>query len=61
MVSSVRQGDSTHLRAVSADSKLPEGARPVEVPTLEEAYLAFMASLGRAEAAIVEVAEEEGQ
>jgi ABC-type multidrug transport system ATPase subunit len=61
VVSRVREGDSIHLRAVSADGKLPDGATAVDAPTLEEAYLAFMASLGRAEAAIVESAEEEGQ
>ena len=38
------------LRGVTA-SGLPEGAAPVESPTLEEAYLAFMASRGRSEAA----------
>jgi ABC-2 type transport system ATP-binding protein len=35
------------IRAVSGGGNLPEGARPVENPTLEEAYLAFMASRGR--------------
>ncbi len=36
------------IRAVSGGDNLPEGARPVENPNLEEAYLAFMASRGRA-------------
>ncbi len=38
------------MRGVTA-SGLPEGAAAVESPTLEEAYLAFMASRGRSEAA----------
>jgi ABC-2 type transport system ATP-binding protein len=61
IVSRMHEGDSIHLRAVSADGKLPEGATPVDEPTLEEAYLAFMAALGRVEAAIVETEEEVGQ
>ena len=40
--------------AVSNDGRLPEGARVVDTPTLEEAYLGFMAARGRVEAAIVE-------
>ncbi len=35
------------IRAVAGDGRLPEGARAVDDPTLEEAYLAFMASRGR--------------
>jgi ABC-type multidrug transport system ATPase subunit len=61
VVSRVRDGDFTRMRAVSADGRLPEGAAPVEDPTLEEAYLAFMAAMGRVEAAIVESDEEERQ
>ena len=38
------------LRAVTRDA-IPEGGAPVESPTLEEAYLAFMAARGRSEAA----------
>ncbi len=38
------------LRAVTRDT-IPEGGAPVESPTLEEAYLAFMAARGRSEAA----------
>ena len=34
----------TVIRAVSQNGKLPEGAVPVDNPTLEEAYLAFMSS-----------------
>lgn len=39
------------LRGVSADSKLPAGASVVAEPTLEEAYMAFMAARGRSSAA----------
>ena len=53
-VSRTREGDETKIRAVAGDGQLPDGARVVEAPTLEEAYLAFMASRGRAEAAAVE-------
>ena len=38
------------LRGVTANG-LPDGATPVESPNLEEAYLAFMASRGRSDAA----------
>ena len=38
------------LRGVGAEG-LPEGAQPVAKPTLEEGYLAFMATRGRTEAA----------
>ena len=43
-------GTETILRGVAADG-LPEGATAVPEPTLEEAYLAFMAARGRSEAA----------
>jgi len=60
VVSRSRDGDGSRLRAVSSDGQLPEGATPVDEPTLEEAYLAFMAERGRAEAALeVEGAAEE--
>jgi ABC-2 type transport system ATP-binding protein len=35
------------IRAVSGGDSLPAGAKPIENPNLEEAYLAFMASRGR--------------
>jgi len=54
VVSRTRDEAGTRVRAVSADGRLPEGARTVEQPTLEEAYLAFMAARGRAEAALAE-------
>jgi ABC-type multidrug transport system ATPase subunit len=54
VVSRSREAEATRLRAVSTDGRLPEGATPVDDPTLEEAYLAFMAARGRAEVAIVE-------
>jgi ABC-type multidrug transport system ATPase subunit len=53
VVSRAREGNFTHVRAVSASTKLPEGATVVQNPTLEEGYLAFMAALGRADAAVV--------
>ena len=57
IVSRTREGDKTRIRGVSADGKLPEGARPVDNPTLEESYLSFMAARGRVEAALVEEAK----
>jgi ABC-type multidrug transport system ATPase subunit len=54
IVSRTREGEGTRIRAVGADGTAPADARPVEAVTLEEAYLAFMASRGRAEAALVE-------
>ena len=54
VVTRTRDAEGTRLRAVAAGSELPSGARAVEDPTLEEAYLAFMAARGRAEAAITE-------
>ena len=43
-------GTEITLRGVSANG-MPDGASPVDAPTLEEAYLAFMAARGRSEAA----------
>ena len=57
IVSRVRDGENTRIRAVSRDGKVPEGAEKIADPTLEEAYLAFMAARGRAEVALAE--EEE--
>ena len=54
IVSRTRDGDGTRIRAVSSDGSLPEGGRPVDDPTLEEGYLAFMAARGRAEAVLAE-------
>ena len=51
IVSHVATASGTSMRAVSTDGSVPEGARPVENPTLEEAYLAFMAEHGRVGAA----------
>ena len=50
IVSRTPAGNGIALRAVTTDA-IPEGANPVESPTLEEAYLAFMAARGRSEAA----------
>ena len=50
IVSRAPAGNGVALRAVTTDT-IPEGASPVELPTLEEAYLAFMAARGRSEAA----------
>jgi hypothetical protein len=54
VVSRTREGATTRVRAVSTDGRLPDGAEAVEGPTLEEGYLVFMASRGRAEAALTE-------
>jgi ABC-2 type transport system ATP-binding protein len=54
IVSRQRDGETTRVRAVSRDGALPAGAETVSDPTLEEAYLAFMAARGRAEAALAE-------
>ncbi len=51
IVSRKLAGDTIALRGVSAKKALPQGATAVEQPTLEEAYLAFMAARGRAQAA----------
>ena len=50
IVSRSTTADGVALRGVSA-SGLPSGAEAVSSPTLEEAYLAFMAARGRSEAA----------
>jgi len=57
IVSRIKDTDGTKIRAVSSDGSLPEGARAVEAPTLEEGYLAFMAARGRADVAIAEEQE----
>ena len=43
------EGPQVRIRGVVRDSKPPTGAVLVADPTLEEAYLAFMAGLGRSE------------
>ncbi len=53
IVSREDNGHGVTIRAVSNDGILPAGAKPVENPNLEEAYLAFMASRGRTEDASV--------
>jgi len=57
IVSRMRDGENTRIRAVSRDGGIPEGAEQIADPTLEEAYLAFMAARGRADVALAE--EEE--
>ena len=47
VVSQEQKLKRTIIRAVSKNGKLPEGAVPVDNPTLEEAYLAFMSTRGR--------------
>jgi ABC-type multidrug transport system ATPase subunit len=47
IVSREENSNGTTIRAVSDDVNLPVGAKPVENPNLEEAYLAFMASKER--------------
>ena len=50
IVSRSTSAEGVRLRGVTADS-LPTGASPVDSPSLEEAYIAFMAARGRLEAA----------
>jgi ABC-type multidrug transport system ATPase subunit len=54
VVSRVKDGETTRIRAVSRDGGLPDGAKVVDDPTLEEAYLAFMAARGRGDAVLAE-------
>ena len=54
IVSRAKDGVGIKIRAVAADGSPPEGAQIVESPTLEEAYLAFMAARGRAGVALAE-------
>jgi hypothetical protein len=59
IVSRVSDGSNIRIRAVCGDDSPGPNARPVDDPTLEEAYLAFMAARGRAVAAFaVEEAEK---
>ena len=58
IVSRSRDGVGIKIRAVAAEGSLPDGAQIVETPTLEEAYLAFMAARGRADAALATETEE---
>jgi ABC-2 type transport system ATP-binding protein len=51
VVSRTSEKGRTTIRAVVTDGRLPEGARPVDDPTLEEAYLAFVAGRRQPEAA----------
>ncbi len=48
IVSRVATGQGTTIRAVAGNGGGPDGATPVDDPTLEEAYLAFMADRKRA-------------
>jgi len=57
IVSRTREDGRMRLRAVGRAGALPPGAESVETPTLEEAYLAFMAERGRGEVALA-AAEE---
>lgn len=54
VVSRMRDGAGTRIRAVSSDGRALQGAERVQDVTLEEGYLAFMASRGRAEAVLEE-------
>lgn len=54
VVSRFKDEGGTRIRAVAGDGALPEGAKAVDDPTLEESYLAFMAARGRADVALVE-------
>ena len=51
VVSREEKGNEVFIRAVTSNGKLPAGAKPVDNPNLEEAYLAFMAARGRVEEA----------
>jgi ABC-type multidrug transport system ATPase subunit len=55
IVSRTNTREGIRIRAVNENGGPPEGAIPVDDPTLEEAYLAFMAARGRADAAQEEV------
>ena len=47
------------LRAVCKPGQMPDGATPVDNPSLEESYLSFMVARDRADAArVAESAEE---
>jgi ABC-type multidrug transport system ATPase subunit len=59
IVSRARDGVGTRLRGVLAQGGLPAGADPVDKPTLEEAYLAFMAARGHRGALVGAAREEE--
>lgn len=52
VVSRTSEKGRTTIRAVVTDGRLPEGARPVADPTLEEAYLAFVAGRRQPDAAL---------
>ena len=52
VVANTRVEGKVRMRAVATTGSLPAGARVVDKPTLEEAYLAFMAARGRADAAV---------
>ncbi|MDX1387810.1 MAG: ATP-binding cassette domain-containing protein [Acidobacteriota bacterium] len=56
IVSRMKEGVGIKIRGVSAGGTAPKGATTIADPTLEEAYLAFMATRGRAEAALTEEA-----
>jgi ABC-type multidrug transport system ATPase subunit len=51
IVSRASNGSKITLRGVSESTELPSGAQPVQSPTLEESYIAFMATRGRSAAA----------
>jgi len=51
IVSRAPDGVGVRIRGVAPDGALPAGSTPAAAPTLEEAYLAFMARRGRAHAA----------
>ena len=53
VVSRTVDGGSAVFRVVLAEPRLPDGASPATDVTLEEAYLAFMAAEGRADAVAV--------
>jgi len=56
IVSRTREGVGLKIRGVAAGGRMPQGAVPIDDPTLEEGYLVFMAERGRAELAHTEEA-----
>ncbi|NIM00019.1 MAG: ATP-binding cassette domain-containing protein, partial [Acidobacteria bacterium] len=52
VVANTRVDGKVRMRAVATTAALPAGSQAVRKPTLEEAYLAFMAARGRADAAV---------
>ena len=61
VVSRASNGSKITLRGVSESDELPAGGRAVDAPTLEESYIAFMATRGRSAAARQDEERLEGE